>query len=133
MRGGGEYEMHIKKSFWTDPDGFSIVDALAIIYSSAFLILLIGYIQFPTDPLKEVIGQLSPLVYIILSGYFTGQAVQQFRAGGSSQTQYQAQPFVQPIMYPPPRMGEYPGVTPGIPPTNPIEPEMRPGDPGNPV
>lgn len=80
--------MNNKPSFWTNPNGFSILDLLAIIYTSIFLIMLVLYIKYPLVSIKEVIGYLSPLIYIIISGYFTGQAVQQFRSASASSSNY---------------------------------------------
>jgi hypothetical protein len=71
--------MNNKPSFWTNPVGFSIVDALAIIYSAVFLVLVAIYVKYPLESIKSSIGYLSPLIYIIVSGYFTGQAIQQFK------------------------------------------------------
>ena len=87
--------MNNKPSFWTNPTGFSILDLLAIIYSGIFLIMLSIYVKYPLASIKEIIGYLSPLIYIILSGYFTGQAVQQFRSSSYSSSNYTPSPYNQ--------------------------------------
>jgi hypothetical protein len=67
-----------KYSFWTNPMGFSIVDLLALMYTVFYFGLMIYNIKVPTDTMKNLVNTLSPSIYIILSGYFTGQAIQQY-------------------------------------------------------
>jgi hypothetical protein len=69
---------NVKKSFWTNPAGFSIVDLLSLSYSSVYLMIIICNVFYQTTTLTDLLQTMSPTVLVILGGYFTGQAVQQF-------------------------------------------------------
>lgn len=80
----------MSKNFWNDSDGFSIVDFLTIIYTIAYLSMMILYVKYPLDSIKNILDYLSPLIYIILGGYFTGQSIQQFKSN-TQEKHYQEQ------------------------------------------
>ena len=67
-----------KRSFWTDPEGISIIDILSLGYSSTYLAIIISNIFIREDILIELMRTMSPIILLILGGYFGGQAVQQY-------------------------------------------------------
>jgi hypothetical protein len=67
-----------KHSFWTNPEGFSVVDLLAILFSLTYLGLIAYAVATQSNYMITLIQSMSPAVLVILGGYFTGQTVQQF-------------------------------------------------------
>ena len=64
----------MKKTFWTNAEGFSIVDLLAISYSGTYLSLIISNIAFQnvklTDLLDTIIGNNGKIIHSPITGYW---------------------------------------------------------------
>ena len=67
-----------KRSFWTDPEGMSIIDILSLGYSITYLSVIIANIFIRKELLITLMNSMTPIILLILGGYFGGQAVQQY-------------------------------------------------------
>lgn len=65
----------MKKTLWSNPNGFSIVDALAISFAFIFLASAIYIMVVPAMEQIEVLRILAQPVMVILGGYFGDQIV----------------------------------------------------------
>lgn len=68
----------MKISFWTDPEGFSIVDAIAIAFTIVYLFILVYSIFSDKPSILGIVDRMNAPIMVILGGYFTGQTVQQY-------------------------------------------------------
>jgi hypothetical protein len=71
----------MKKSMWSNPEGFSIVDMLALSFAVVFLISAIYIMIVPAMEQIEVLEVLSQPVMVILGGYFGDQIVRGYQQG----------------------------------------------------
>lgn len=69
-----------KYSIWTNSEGFSIVDGLAMAFSSVYLFIsiLILFKNNSTGVNIELLEILTQPILVILGGYFASQGIQQF-------------------------------------------------------
>lgn len=77
----------MKKTMWSNPDGFSIVDILAISFAFIFLVSAIYIMVVPAMEQIEVLRVLSQPVMVILGGYFGDQIVKGYQEGKAEQRQ----------------------------------------------
>lgn len=75
----------MKKSMWSNPEGFSIVDMLALSFAVVFLISAIYIMIVPAMEQIEVLQVLSQPVMVILGGYFGDQIVKGYQQGKAEQ------------------------------------------------
>ena len=75
----------MKKTIWSDPEGFSIVDMLALSFATVFLISAIYIMIVPAMEQIEVLQVLSQPVMVILGGYFGDQIVKGYQQGKAEQ------------------------------------------------
>lgn len=71
----------MKKTMWSNPEGFSIVDILAISFAFVFLVSAIYIMVVPAMEQIEVLRVLSQPVMVILGGYFGDQIVRGYQQG----------------------------------------------------
>lgn len=71
----------MKKTLWSNPEGFSIVDILALSFAIIFLISAIYIMVVPAMEQIEVLRVLSQPVMVILGGYFGDQIVRGYQQG----------------------------------------------------
>lgn len=71
----------MRKTLWSNPEGFSIVDILALSFAIVFLISAIYIMVVPAMEQIEVLRVLSQPVMIILGGYFGDQIVRGYQQG----------------------------------------------------
>lgn len=69
----------MKKTIWSNPDGFSIHDILAICFSGIFLVSAVYIMIKPAIEQIEVLRVLSQPVMVILGGYFGDQIVKGYQ------------------------------------------------------
>ena len=69
----------MKKSIWSNPEGFSIVDMLALSFAVVFLVSAIYIMIVPAMEQIEVLQVLSQPVMVILGGYFGDQIVRGYQ------------------------------------------------------
>lgn len=77
----------MKKTIWSNPDGFSIHDLLAICFATVFLLSAIYIMIKPAIEQIEVLRVLSQPVMVILGGYFGDQIVKGYQQGKAEQSQ----------------------------------------------
>lgn len=75
----------MKKSMWSNPEGFSIVDMLALSFAVVFLVSAIYIMIVPAMEQIEVLQVLSQPVVVILGGYFGDQIVKGYQQGKAEQ------------------------------------------------
>ena len=71
----------MKKTLWSNPGGFSIVDILALSFAIVFLISAVYIMVVPAMEQIEVLRVLSQPVMVILGGYFGDQIVRGYQQG----------------------------------------------------
>ena len=71
----------MKKSIWSNPEGFSIVDMLALSFAVVFLVSAVYIMIVPAMEQIEVLQVLSQPVMVILGGYFGDQIVRGYQQG----------------------------------------------------
>lgn len=71
----------MKKTIWSNPEGFSIVDVLAISFAFVFLVSAMYIMIIPAMEQIEVLRVLSQPVMVILGGYFGDQIVKGYQEG----------------------------------------------------
>ena len=71
----------MRKTLWSNPEGFSIVDMLALSFAIVFLISAIYIMVVPAMEQIEVLRVLSQPVMVILGGYFGDQIVRGYQQG----------------------------------------------------
>lgn len=69
----------MRKTLWSNPEGFSIVDILALSFAIVFLISAIYIMVVPAMEQIEILRVLSQPVMVILGGYFGDQIVRGYR------------------------------------------------------
>lgn len=71
-----------KESFWSKPDGMSIVDVLALSFSAVYLtVVTLGLTRPQYINATEIQSNMNMLMTTILGGYFGDQIVQHWKNG----------------------------------------------------
>ena len=71
----------MRKTLWSNPEGFSIVDMLALSFAIVFLVSAIYIMVVPAMEQVEVLRILAQPVMVILGGYFGDQIVRGYQQG----------------------------------------------------
>ena len=71
----------MKKKLWSNKEGLSIVDILALSFAIVFLISAVYIMVVPAMEQIEVLRVLSQPVMVILGGYFGDQIVRGYQQG----------------------------------------------------
>ena len=77
----------MRRTLWSNPEGFSIHDLLAICFASTFLLSAIYIMIKPAIEQIEVLRVLSQPVMVILGGYFGDQIVKGYQESKREQMQ----------------------------------------------
>ncbi|SET55031.1 hypothetical protein SAMN05660297_02730 [Natronincola peptidivorans] len=67
-----------KRSIWTDPEGFSIIDMLALSFSITYLCLVVLAVWKSSEVAIQIQGQMNIPMGTIIGGYFGDQIIQHF-------------------------------------------------------
>lgn len=80
----------MNNSFWSRADGMSIIDLLALTFSTVYLFLILHALLFDGgDTAIQLQGQMNFAISTILGGYFGDQMVQHYQKSKEKQVDYE--------------------------------------------